>query len=265
MFDGAVLYINDIELTNLIIPSEITEIKDYAFCGCESLQCILILENVTSIGKQAFQGCRNAKIIYISKNVEKIDEFPFKACNAELIIDCNIPDAWENGYHCTLSVSDWVEYGNSPDTFHEYVGPFVDNYFSKITFGPNVHKIGKGAFHKSNYIEEIILPDGITTINDGVFSDCEKLKNIMIPRSVTTICNEAFIRCSSLENIYINGKINELKYEISYSTDLPCDILEGCKSLKNIFIHQDSMQCFEDFSNSWWYKLISFIDNEDES
>ena len=54
------LYINNSLLTNLIIPKSITEIKNYAFCGCNSITGDLVIPNtVTSIGYDAFRSCYN--------------------------------------------------------------------------------------------------------------------------------------------------------------------------------------------------------------
>ena len=55
--NGAKLYLNNEEVKNLIIPKEITEIKKYAFSGCESIEQITIGNNVSSIKDRAFSGC----------------------------------------------------------------------------------------------------------------------------------------------------------------------------------------------------------------
>ena len=39
------------------IPSSVTSIGDYAFCGCSSLTSVTIPTSVTSIGNWAFSGC----------------------------------------------------------------------------------------------------------------------------------------------------------------------------------------------------------------
>ena len=51
------LYLNGSEVTNLIIPSTITKINNYAFFGCSGLTAIAIPNSVTSIGTSAFYGC----------------------------------------------------------------------------------------------------------------------------------------------------------------------------------------------------------------
>ena len=60
----AELYLNGSVLTNITIPSDITEIKDYAFYGYSSLKSVTIPDSVTSIGKQAFFDCLRLESLY---------------------------------------------------------------------------------------------------------------------------------------------------------------------------------------------------------
>ena len=50
---------NEYDLLKIFdIPDTLTEIKDYSFCGCESLMEIVIPENLSIIGKRAFYNCK---------------------------------------------------------------------------------------------------------------------------------------------------------------------------------------------------------------
>ena len=60
---GARLYLNNEEVTYLTIPSDITEIKDYAFIGCMSLSWVEIHEDVTYIGCSAFHNCTSISVV----------------------------------------------------------------------------------------------------------------------------------------------------------------------------------------------------------
>jgi len=48
------LYIDDKEVTNLVIPEDVTSINDYAFSGCTGIETITIPNTVSSIGVGAF-------------------------------------------------------------------------------------------------------------------------------------------------------------------------------------------------------------------
>lgn len=53
---GGKLYVNNKPLTELIIPEDITEIKNYTFKGVD-LKKVTIHDNVTSIGDLSFGDC----------------------------------------------------------------------------------------------------------------------------------------------------------------------------------------------------------------
>ena len=54
---GDRLYLNNNELTELVIPADIKQIKDYAFYGYKGLTKVTMGEAITSIGIQSFRNC----------------------------------------------------------------------------------------------------------------------------------------------------------------------------------------------------------------
>ena len=57
------LFINDVEIKDLVIPEGVDTIEDYAFCGCFGLNSIIIPSSVTTIGDNAFWCCFNLSSI----------------------------------------------------------------------------------------------------------------------------------------------------------------------------------------------------------
>jgi hypothetical protein len=51
------LYLDGVEITDLVIPNSVTSIGSQAFDGCSGLTSITIPNSVTSIGSCAFRGC----------------------------------------------------------------------------------------------------------------------------------------------------------------------------------------------------------------
>lgn len=68
------------DYTNIIIPSNISEISDCAFLFCNKLEEISIPKSVTKIRGGAFYGT-NLKNITIPGNVKAIHDSAFEGCN----------------------------------------------------------------------------------------------------------------------------------------------------------------------------------------
>ena len=57
-------YVNEEEITELIIPNTVECIKDYAFYGFKKLSSIAIPNSVKEIGKHSFYGCEKLEAVY---------------------------------------------------------------------------------------------------------------------------------------------------------------------------------------------------------
>ena len=60
------LYLNGVEVTDLVIPDSVTEIGNYVFAGCSGLTSVEIPNSVTSIGEDAFYDCTGLTKVEIS-------------------------------------------------------------------------------------------------------------------------------------------------------------------------------------------------------
>ena len=56
----------------LVIPADVTEIRDEAFNGCNTLQELTVPTNVTEIGDYAFAYCYNLSRAFLPKNLEEV-------------------------------------------------------------------------------------------------------------------------------------------------------------------------------------------------
>lgn len=76
------LYLNNEEITELVIPSDITQIKSYTFDSCSSLINVILHDQVTTIGTCAFSGCKNLTSIIIPDSVTSIGNSAFNHCSS---------------------------------------------------------------------------------------------------------------------------------------------------------------------------------------
>ena len=100
LYYSRTLYVNDVKITDLIIPEGATVITNSAFGYCDSIVNVVIPNGVTSIGDQAFACCHNLRSVIIPSSVKAIDKdaFYFNDC---LTLYCEATEAspeWEKGW-----------------------------------------------------------------------------------------------------------------------------------------------------------------------
>ncbi len=108
------LYVNNVEVTNLVIPEGVTSIETNAFSGCTSLTSVTIPNSVTSIGYYAFYNCTGLTSVTIPNSVTSIGESAFQNCTG--LTSVTIPNSVTSigrsaFYGCTGLTS--VTIGNS--------------------------------------------------------------------------------------------------------------------------------------------------------
>ena len=110
LFYSKRLFLNGVEVKDLVIPEGLTRISDHAFAGYKGLNSILIPENLNEIGGGAFERCDNLTSITVKwKELEFIPWFdpldpwsdPFDnnvRANATLFIPLGTLSAYEQAY-----------------------------------------------------------------------------------------------------------------------------------------------------------------------
>lgn len=167
------LYCNGEEITDLVIPNGISEIKKYAFYGCTSLTNVTISSGVTRIGNGAFSGCSGMKSVTIPSSVSNIGMYAFNLCNSLTSVHTTSLQAW-------LSISFESESSNPLREAHRLFCDGIE-------------------------VKDLIIPSGISSIKQYAFTGCSSLISIAIPLSVTRIDKVAFYGCSNLSQVYYSG------------------------------------------------------------
>ena len=73
-------------LESIILPKSVVKIGKFAFSDCWRLSSIIIPESVTEIGDWAFYGCTNLKKVSLSKKVD-LGIGVFFGCHPDLEIE----------------------------------------------------------------------------------------------------------------------------------------------------------------------------------
>ena len=178
---GAKLYINDADVTEIIIPSDITEIKPYTFTGCISLTNVTIPDSVTSIGSYAFKGCSSLTSITIPNSVTSIEYNAFDGCTS--LKDVIIPDS-------VTMISNALFYDCTSLT--------------DVTIPNSVTKIIGYAFLGCTSLTSVTIPDSVTLVGISAFYQCASLKEVYCkPTTPPTGQNYMFQGNASGRKIYV--------------------------------------------------------------
>ena len=110
----AFLFLNDFKITELVIPNDITTIKNYAFSHCAGLTSIILHNNITSIGNEAFESCREITSLIIPNGVSSIGNTAFEFCSnlVSIILPKSVETLGDSAFAFCENLSD-VYYGGS--------------------------------------------------------------------------------------------------------------------------------------------------------
>ena len=254
-------YINELYLygelvEDLVIPSTVTEIKDYAFYNCDSITSVTIPDSVTSIGYDAFYSCYSLSSVNYLGTIEQWCNITFGNptanplyygaqlyLNGELVEDIVIPNTVTEikayaFYDCdsitSVTIPDSVT-SIGEDTFSSCYSLSSVNYLGTIeqwcgiTFdGSYANPLCYGAklYLNGELVEDLVIPSTVTEIKDYAFRGCDSITSVTIPDSVTSIGDEAFYNCNNLSKVYYNGteeewsgiSIGSSNYDLNYAT-----------------------------------------------
>ena len=175
---SAKLYINNELAKDIVLPSSVNTIRDYAFYGCSTLESIELPDKIKKIGKKAFEKCESLKDIHLPSALVSIDEDTFSGC--ESISTISLPSGLS-------SIGERA--------FKGCVG------LTRLECPKSLNIIGEEAFSECAMLQEIRFSENLYMIGKNAFSDCKVLESIDVPQHVEDIDENAFSGCSSLVKV----------------------------------------------------------------
>ena len=221
--------------TNVDIPSNITNISDYAFYG-SNLESITIPSTISSIGTKAFGNCTSLTAITVdggNSSYKDVDGVLFNKAGSELI--CYPAgkdiDGDNDSYIIPAGVTTIAEEAFAYNTHLTTIPSSSATSFSIGTYAfknctalssitlTGVASIAENAFNGCNALATVdITGNGSTTIGAQAFYQRTALTTVTLT-NIASIGESAFYGCTSLSSLTINGS-TDIGYAAFYGAPL---------------------------------------------
>lgn len=226
------LYLNGVELKDLIIPEGVTHIGEEAFIGLTSIETLILPSTLEALPSMlspveglagSFRGCSNLSSITMNGTSEQyyVDNNCVIGRDPEIGQTGNILNAVMMGCKNSIIPQSPEIISIARNAFCGDRGEFSLNIPSNITW------IGDYAFNGCVGLHHISFPDTAITIGDYAFAGCTGLEYIYVPSNVTLQEARAFMDCSSLREI--SGNIENTAWigNVCHSSDFTIRVTEG--------------------------------------
>lgn len=187
------LYINDTLVTDIVFPSDVTEIKPFAFYSFKGLQSVTFPAGFTHIGANAFEKCSSLTTVTLSPSMATIDKNAFNSCTSISRVNISDLSAW-----CGISFASLF----SNPLYFSQILHVNDTPVTDLVIPTDVAIISPYAFCNYDMLKTVTLHDNVHVIGSGAFYSCNLLLNITLPAGLSAIGADAFYGCYKLIEVY---------------------------------------------------------------
>ena len=182
-------YYGDTDLYTYTIPSNITQIGDFAFAR-SNLESINIPKGVTKIGYASFYHCDNLKEISIPETVTWIEPSAFSHTG------------WLDSWASNTAADDFLIVGDGILVSYKGTNKYVE-------IPDSVETIAPACFLGHTEILGVNIPDSVTVIGEEAFKDCTSLQEVHGGENLIKIQDRAFEN-TNIKEITIHKYVEQI-------------------------------------------------------
>ena len=266
---GLYAFSNCSSFDKILLPANVTEIKQGAFAGCTGVKDITVKGN-SNIGEDAFEGCTAVTDVTLEGNGSLgLNAFANATALSSVTIKGNLADANSN----SIATESWKHYTNhsvflnagknapslkviftgEAKTIPSYLfatgGSISDGTHACITelvIDKSVTDIGAYAFYDCYDLKEVTFGSSLVNIGDHAFENNVKLSFPVFTDSIKKVGKNAFSNCTSFEKILTSANVSEIQagafagctgvkdITVKGNSDIGEDAFEGCTAVKSV-------------------------------
>ena len=172
------LYLNNELVTDLVIPDDVTEIKDYSFTNASCIKTLSIPDHISNIGEASFYNCIGLTNVKLPYNLETIGRNAFESCSS--LTSVEIPDKVKTiGYAAFYNCKNMenVKMPNSLETLGDEAFRYCEKLKS-ISINGTIKNIPYRCFEYCKSLTTVSIPSSIVNLKDYCFAYCKELTDI---------------------------------------------------------------------------------------
>ena len=226
-----------VEIPSSINGIKIIEIGKELFLNNKNISTLIIPNSVKYLGYKMCYGCTNLKEVQLPNGITVIPDYAFENCTSLSTI--NFPDTLVQIRACAFSGTALESFIAPRSLLSIWDYAFKDCDVLKNVELTNVNSLGNSIFENCKMLESIQLPDTLQEIGDYAFSGCVSLNKIEMPNNPISISKSLFYETayyndsSNWENgiLYVDGYLVVGNNDLSNYTE--CTIKEGTIVIAN--------------------------------
>lgn len=189
---GKKAFVNDTNLTDVVMPSGLTKIDDFAFEGCTSLRSIIFPGNKVTFGSGTFFRCSSVENVTFGGDWTTFDMKVFRwSKNLNYI---NLPAKMEKiinlkSLKCLKGIT--VDVNNR--TFSAIDGVLYDKAATTLLCCPR------------DYGRYLVVPTGVIEVRWGAISDCQNIQTVVLPTTLLYLSYREFANMQGLKQIVMKN------------------------------------------------------------
>ena len=238
---GDYAFVNLSSATDLVLPTTMKTIGQYAFQNCSVLANLSFVDEdgmatdkvpqLTTVETYAFNNCSKLKNVPewvdtsdILKSATTIDSNAFNNCGLPLSVNLDsIKTLGERAFYSSGIKSLKIS-SRELEVIPQYAFSQCSNLETMTLPTSGLTEIAGSAFQGCSSIKSISIPSTVKTLGSSAFSGCSAATSISLPSTQPTFASNVFANCTSLEQVKIPSSYTEITDSMFY----------GCSSLNKV-------------------------------